>query len=57
MSCEICGRVACCRSFHSIKEQEEFENGMNKPESPEMEEQDVMNDSFGRVRTGEQDEA
>jgi len=25
MSCEICGRNSCTRSFHSIREQEEFD--------------------------------
>ena len=25
MPCEICGRSSCTRSFHSIKEQEEFD--------------------------------
>ena len=24
MSCEICGRNNCCKSFHSIEEQKEF---------------------------------
>ena len=26
MSCEICGRSACTRSFHSLEEQENFDN-------------------------------
>ena len=26
MSCEICGRNNCTRSFHSIEEQENFDN-------------------------------
>ena len=25
MSCFICGRSACCQSFHSLEEQEAFE--------------------------------
>lgn len=25
MSCKICGRGACCESFHSFEEQNEFE--------------------------------
>ena len=25
MSCEICGRNNCCRSFHSFEEQEEYD--------------------------------
>lgn len=25
MGCEICGRGACARSFHSLEEQEEFD--------------------------------
>ena len=25
MGCEICGRGACTRSFHSLEEQEEFD--------------------------------
>lgn len=25
MACDICGRSACCSSFHSIEEQERFE--------------------------------
>ena len=26
MSCEICGRSSCCRTFHSLEEQENFDN-------------------------------
>lgn len=26
MACEICGRSSCTRSFHSIEEQETFDN-------------------------------
>ncbi len=26
MSCEICGRGSCTRSFHSLEAQEEFDN-------------------------------
>ena len=26
MACEICGRGACTRSFHSLREQEDFDN-------------------------------
>lgn len=26
MACEICGRNSCCRSYHSIEEQEAFDN-------------------------------
>lgn len=26
MACEICGRNSCTRSFHSIKEQERFDD-------------------------------
>ena len=26
MSCEICGRRGCCRSFHSAEEQEAYDN-------------------------------
>ena len=26
MSCEICGRGGCTRSFHSLESQEEFDN-------------------------------
>lgn len=29
MGCEICGRGACTRSFHSLEEQEEFDR-LNK---------------------------
>lgn len=25
MSCEICGRSSCCKSFHSIDEQNQFD--------------------------------
>lgn len=34
MACQICGRSACCRSFHSLEEQEDFDNktGMYAPE-------------------------
>lgn len=30
MSCQICGRGACTESFHSLKEQEDFENKTGK---------------------------
>ena len=30
MSCEICGRGACMRSFHSLEEQEDFDNVADK---------------------------
>lgn len=26
MSCEICSRGNCCRSFHSLEEQQEFDS-------------------------------
>ena len=26
MACEICGRSSCCKSFHSIEEQDSFDN-------------------------------
>ena len=26
MACEICGRTSCTRSFHSLEEQEAFDN-------------------------------
>ena len=26
MSCEICGRSSCTKSFHSLEEQENFDN-------------------------------
>ncbi len=26
MACEICGKSSCCRPFHSLEEQEEFDN-------------------------------
>ena len=29
MSCEICGRSSCTRSFHSLEEQEAFDNIAN----------------------------
>ena len=37
MSCEICGRGACTRSFHSLKEQEEFDTktGRYAPDTEE----------------------
>jgi hypothetical protein len=28
MSCEICGRNNCTRSFHSLEEQEEYDNNI-----------------------------
>lgn len=30
MSCKICGRSSCTESFHSIKEQEEFDKYKNE---------------------------
>lgn len=26
MSCEICGKGACCKSFHSLDEQQDFDS-------------------------------
>ena len=26
MNCQICGRNSCCKSFHSLEEQESFDN-------------------------------
>ncbi len=26
MGCRICGRGACCKSFHSLEEQENYDN-------------------------------
>ena len=26
MSCEICGRHSCCKSYHSLEEQSNFDN-------------------------------
>lgn len=30
MSCELCGRSSCTRSFHSLEEQETFDNIADK---------------------------
>jgi len=30
MSCEICGRGACTRSFHSFQDQDDFDNKTGK---------------------------
>ena len=30
MACEICGRNSCTRSFHSVEEQEAFDNIKDK---------------------------
>lgn len=30
MSCEICGKNNCLRSFHSFDEQEEFDNAIDR---------------------------
>lgn len=30
MSCEICGRGACTRSFHSLEEQQIYEDAFDK---------------------------
>ena len=30
MGCEICGRSACTRSFHSLESQEEFDEKMKE---------------------------
>jgi hypothetical protein len=32
MSCEICGRSSCTRSFHSLKAQEDFDTVANLSE-------------------------
>jgi len=29
MACEICGRNNCCRSFHSLEEQQRFDDIIN----------------------------
>lgn len=46
MSCEICNRGACTRSFHSISEQEEFDTktGRYAPEPETVVEADDMCD-------------
>jgi hypothetical protein len=33
MACEICGRSSCTRCFHSIEEQDEFDNKIKSSES------------------------
>ena len=30
MACEICGRSSCTRSFHSLQDQEDFDNKIGK---------------------------
>ena len=30
MGCEICGRSSCTRSFHSLREQSEFDNNADE---------------------------
>ena len=35
MTCKICGRQACTESFHSLKEQEEFETKTGRYEPDE----------------------
>lgn len=34
MACELCGRGSCTRSFHSIKDQEAFDNKTGKYAPP-----------------------
>ena len=40
MGCELCGRGACMRCFHSLSDQEDFDNktGVYAPEEPQDEE-------------------
>lgn len=38
MSCEICGRSSYTRSFHSLEEQERFDNGYADQEDCESKE-------------------
>lgn len=47
MSCEICGRGSCTRSFHSLAAQEAFDNG-------ETEEESRIADLERRLREAEQ---
>ena len=37
MSCEICGSGACTRSFHSLVEQDKFDDGASRVEDRVLE--------------------
>lgn len=45
MACEICGRSSCTRMFHSLSEQEEFDEQQNADTNREMDLPD--NDDWG----------
>jgi hypothetical protein len=47
MSCEICGRGACTRSFHSLEAQEAFDNPPNVTKEAEEYMRDVIEAALG----------
>lgn len=44
MSCEICGRQNCCRSFHSLREQNAFDLKTGKSDVDYYPEDDALVD-------------
>lgn len=46
MSCELCGRSSCTRSFHSLEEQDDFDNktGRYAPDDDDDEKVDKEDD-------------
>ena len=54
MSCEICGRSACIRSFHSLEEQAEFDK-VNKTDELKTRIRDAANRRLNRLKGQEID--
>lgn len=49
MSCEICGRSACIRSFHSLESQALFDERQSMPDDVETLRRDLQ-DALARIR-------
>lgn len=50
MGCEICGRGACTRRFHSLEEQEEF-NRVNKPDEIKERLRNIIERQINRLKS------
>lgn len=49
MGCEICGRSACTRSFHSLEEQEEFDR-VNKTDEIKERLRNIIERQLNRLK-------
>lgn len=50
MGCEICGRGACTRSFHTLQDQEEFDQ-VNKTDEIKERLRNIIEKQLGRLKT------